>query len=243
MEKGNKLVVLGVCAHPDDLDAMAGGSFAKWAKEGADCYYLVCTNGGRGSVDPNITTEELIKTRKREQKAAANVLGVKDVFFLDYKDTELEPNRKLKIDIVKYIRKLKPDIVVTTDPTFIYSKMGFINHSDHRAAGIATIDAVYPLAKNAFPFEEFGNEDLKPHKVRILYLISPGEGNEVIDISDTMGLKLRALEEHKTQALSKGGERFKQMSKMIGSRIGCEYAEAFVKIDFEAHPLQAKPEK
>lgn len=160
------LVVLGVCAHPDDLDAGAGGTFAKWAKEGADCYYLICTDGGRGSADPKLSRKKLIELRKDEQRAAGRILGLKEVYFLDYNDTELVPDRKLKKDIVWYIRKLKPDIVVTTDPTFVYSQNGFINHSDHRAAGLATIDAIYPLAKNAFTFEEFEKEGLNPTRSR-----------------------------------------------------------------------------
>jgi LmbE family N-acetylglucosaminyl deacetylase len=229
-------VVLGVCAHPDDLDATAGGSFARWAKEGAKCYYLICTNGNRGSVDPGIRGDELVEKREKEQKAAANILGVEEVYFLHYNDTELEPNRKLKLDIVKYIRKLKPDIVVTTDPTFIYSRNGFINHSDHRAAGLATIDAVYPLAKNAFPFDEF-EEDLKPHRVRCIYLSNFAEGNEIVDISDTMELKIKALAEHKTQALSRNPEIFRKIGSIIGNKAGCKYAEQFVKIDFDRPTL------
>ena len=236
METNDKLVVLGVCAHPDDLDAGAGGTFAKWAKGGAECYYLICTdggNGGSGDVEPGTSAKRLTEMRKAEQEDAGKIIGLKGVYFLDYKDTELEPNRKLKRDIVYYIRKLKPDIVVTTDPTFIYSKYGFINHSDHRAAGLATIDAIYPLAKNAFAFEEFSKEGLAPHKVRSLYLINFTEGNEVVDISDTIDLKIKAIEEHKTQALSKNAAMFRQFGVRIGERSGLKYAESFTKIDFD----------
>jgi LmbE family N-acetylglucosaminyl deacetylase len=233
MGKNNGLVVLGVCAHPDDLDAGAGGTFAKWARDGAKCYYLICTDGGRGSVDPSISRKKLIGIRKKEQEAAGRILGLKGVYFLDYNDTELLPDRKLKREIVWYIRKLKPDIVVTTDPTFVYSKNGFINHADHRAAGLATIDAIYPLAKNAFTFEEFEKEGLKPHKVKTIYLINFTEGNEVIDISSTIDLKVKAIAQHKTQALSKNADMFKRIGTYIGKKSGYKYAESFVKIDFE----------
>ncbi len=229
----NNLVVLGVCAHPDDLDVGAGGTFAKWAKGGAKCYYLICTDGGRGSVDSKISKKKLIEIRKQEQKAAGKVLGLENVYFLDYNDTELVPDRKLKRDIVWYIRKLKPDIVVTTDPTFVYSKNGFINHVDHRAAGIATIDAIYPLAKNAFTFEEFEKEGLKPHKVKTLYLINFSDGNEIVDISSTIDLKVKAIAQHKTQALSRNAEMFKRIGSMIGKKAGYKYAESFVKISFD----------
>ena len=228
----NDLVVLGVFAHPDDLDVGAGGTFAKWAKSGAKCYYLVCTNGSRGSQDPKISGKRLVETRRKEQKAASRILGLKDIHFLNYNDTELVPDRRLKKDIVYYIRKIKPDIVVTTDPTFIYSKGGFINHSDHRAAGLATIDAIYPLAKNAFTFNEFEKEGLRPHRVKSLYLINFENGNEFVDISSTMEQKIRAIKQHKTQAVSSNTERFRAMNSMMGKKAGYKYAESFVKIDF-----------
>ncbi len=228
------LVVLGVCAHPDDLDAGAGGTFAKWAKNGAKCYYLICTNGEKGSVNPKLGKKELVRIREEEQRSAARILGIRDVHFLNHKDTELEPERKLKKEIVWHIRKLRPDIVVTTDPTFIYTKSGFINHSDHRAAGIATIDAIYPLAKNQFSFEEFGKEGLRPHKVKELYLINFMEGNEFVDISGTIDAKISAIAQHRTQALSRNAEMFRNIGSMIGKRSGRKfrYAESFVKIEF-----------
>jgi len=233
MENSEKkdLVVLGVAAHPDDLDAGAAGSFAKWAKEGAKCYYLILTDGGRGSMDPNVTADRLVEMRREEQRAAGKIIGLTDVFFLDYKDTELAVTKELKKDIVYYIRKLKADVVVTTDPSSIYFKRGFINHTDHRAAGTATIDAIYPLAKNAFAFKEFETEGIKPHKVKTLYLMSFGEGSEIVDITDTIDLKVRAVAEHKSQALSGMADFFKQMSGMMGEKAGYKYAEAFTKIE------------
>jgi len=231
MAKNNKMVVLGVCAHPDDLDFGAGGTFAKWAKEGAKCYYLICTDGGKGSLDPNVTRKQLIEMRRSEQKEAGKILGLADVFFLTYNDTELVADRSLKRDIVRYIRKLKPDIVVTTDPAFLYSRRGFVNHSDHRAAGLATMDAIYPLAKNAFSFEE---EGLEPHKVKSLYFINFESGEEFIDITGTIDKKLLAITKHKSQAVSRNGEGARRLAEMLGKRAGFKYAESFVKLDFEA---------
>lgn len=230
--ENSNLTVLGVCAHPDDLDASAGGSFAKWAKEGAKCYYLICTDGRMGSIDQKITQKKLIETRKKEEIAAGKILGLKGVYFLNHIDTELEVNKKLKGEIVRYIRKLRPDIVVTTDPSSVYSKRGFVNHSDHRAAGMATIDAVYPLAKNRFAFKELEKEGLKPHKVKYLYIVSWGEGTEVVDITKTVDLKVKALQQHKTQGLSQNADRIKQMGRMIGKAAGYKYAESFIKIEF-----------
>lgn len=232
-KKSNDLVVLGVCAHPDDLDAGAGGTFAKWAKDGAKCYYLICTDGGRGSANPKISTKKLMSIRKKEQIASGKILGLSGVYFLDYKDTELVADMRLKKDIVKYIRRLKPDIVVTTDPTFVYSEMGFINHADHRAAGLATIDAVYPLAKNAFAFPDFEKVGLKPHKVKAVYLINFVDGNEFVDISGTIDLKVRAIAEHKTQGLSRNAEMFREFGKLVGKDANYKYAEKFIKIDLQ----------
>jgi LmbE family N-acetylglucosaminyl deacetylase len=229
--KPNDIVALGICAHPDDLDIGAGGTFAKWADEGASCYYLICTNGGSGSIYPDMTRKKLIETRRREQKAAAKVLGVKEVFFLGYNDTELVVDRKLKGDLVWWIRKLKPDIVVTTDPTLIYSKSGFINHSDHRAAGLATIDAIYPLAKNAFAFREFEMDGLKPHKVKKLYIINFADGNEIVDITKFMDKKLKALAQHQSQALGHNPDFPINRGRLIGRRSKCKFGEAFVKIE------------
>src|SRR5579872_1853747 len=100
------MTILGVGAHPDDLDFGAAGSFAKWAKEGADCYYLICTDGCKGSEDSRMTEQKLTRIRKAEQLAAAKELGLKGVFFLKHKDTQLVADLKLKKEIVKYIRKL-----------------------------------------------------------------------------------------------------------------------------------------
>lgn len=234
-KENNNLTVLGVCAHPDDLDAGAGGSFAKWASEGAKCYYLICTDGSMGSLDKGISKKKLVETRREEQRAAGKILGLKGVFFLDHNDTELEVNRKLKGEIVWHIRKLKPDIVVTTDPTtIIYSRNGFrfINHSDHRAAGLATIDAIYPLAKNHFAFEEFRKDGLQPHKVKSLYILGWGEGAEMVNITKTIDLKMKALQQHKTQGIGQNADMLKKMGSIIGKKAGYRYAESFMRIDF-----------
>src|SRR3989304_9104279 len=183
------MIVLGVAAHPDDLEFSASGTFARWAREGAKCYYLICTDGSKGSDDPKMTGAKLILLRKAEQKQAAKILGVKEVFFLDHKDTELVADLTLKKEIVRFIRKLKPDIVVTTNPTFIYSReRGFINHTDHRACGQATIDAVFPRARERLTFPELEKEGLTPHKVKTLYLTSFDDPTNTLDITDTFDL-------------------------------------------------------
>ncbi len=225
------MTVLGIGAHPDDLDFGASGTFAKWVKEGADCYYLICTDGSKGSDDPTMTGSKLTLLRAEEQRQAAKILGLKGVFFLKNKDTQLVADLKLKKEIVKVIRKVKPDIVVTLDPNFIYSKQrGSINHTDHRAVGLAALDAVYPLARDRLTFKELEKEGLKPHKVPIVYLTSFEDANEIVDISDTIELKLKALLAHKTQIKEANLGWVKERAKMLGAKKGFKFAEGFIKL-------------
>lgn len=229
------MVILGVAAHPDDLEFSASGTFARWAKDGSECYYLICTDGSKGSDDPEMTEAKLIALRKAEQKQAAKILGVKEVFFLDHKDTELVADLTLKKEIVRFIRKLKPDIVVTTNPAFIYSReRGFINHTDHRACGQATIDAVFPLARDRLTFPELEKEGLTPHKVKTLYLTSFDDPTNTLDITDTFDLKIKALKTHKSQIKESDLERFTKGSNLLGKKSGFEHGEGFIILDLPA---------
>lgn len=228
-----KKVILGIAAHPDDLDFGASGSFAKWIREGARAYYLICTDGCKGSDDPSMTEAKLVKIRAAEQREAAKILGLKDLFFLGYKDTQLVADLKLKKDIVRVIRQLKPDIVVTMDPTVVYAIRGnqaFINHTDHRAAGQAAIDAVFPLSRDRLTFPELEKEGLSPHKVEAVYLTRFDEPSEIIDISATVDLKIKALLAHKSQIKEEMVEAVKKRAAALGKKHGFKYAEGFVKL-------------
>ncbi|MEO7364432.1 MAG: PIG-L family deacetylase [Candidatus Saccharimonadales bacterium] len=146
-------IVLGVGAHPDDIDFMAAGSLAAFAAAGASVHYLILTDGSSGTADRSADSAALVTMRKAEQDAAAAAVGATSSRFLDYRDGQLEVTMELKRDIVRVIRELRPDTVITFDPTLAYfSPMGFINHPDHRAAGQATLDAVFPLARDHLSF-------------------------------------------------------------------------------------------
>lgn len=227
----NNKIVLGVAAHPDDLDFGASGTIAKWTKEGAKCYYLILTNGCKGSKDPKMTEEKLIKIRRQEQLNAGEILGLKDIFFLKHNDTELVNDLILKKEITYYIRKLKPEIVVTMDPTLIYSSSGFINHTDHRAAGQAAIDAVFPMARDRLIFPEHEKQGLTPHKVKTIYLVSFEKPNKFIDISGTIDFKLKALAAHKSQVDIDAISRIKKWSEVLGKKVGYPFAEGFIEIN------------
>lgn len=233
-------IVLGVAAHPDDLEWGMAGSAAKWAKEGADVYYLVCSDGSKGSPDRNISSSELIATRRSEQLAAAKVLGLKDVIFLDHEDGLVEANAALKRDIARVIRKLKPDVMVAMDPGMIYSaEFGYINHPDHRAVGEAALAAVFPLARDFLSFPELLAEGLEPHNTPTVLLINFDQRDDsycYIDISDAMEQKLAAFRTHQSQGLATEGmpEQIKGMNQAVGRVVGVDYAECFVRINVGA---------
>jgi LmbE family N-acetylglucosaminyl deacetylase len=226
--------VLAVGAHADDIDVMAAGSIAAWIEAGARVEYLVLTDGGKGSEDRGMTTEELRETRREEQRAAARLLGVKGCHFLSYEDGQLEVSMELKRDIVRIIRKIKPDTVVVMDPTLVYSvKIGMLNHPDHRAAGQATLDAVYPLARDHLSFPELLDEKLEPHKVSHVLLTNYESHNYLVDICDSFETKLAALEKHVSQFTDQQALRswLTKSARQLGKEAGCRYAESFVRID------------
>lgn len=227
-------VVLGIAAHPDDLDFGAGGTLAAFAKQGADVHYLQLTDGGKGSSDLQITTEAIIKTRQQEQVAACEAIGGAGVQFLNYPDGELEVTLGLKEEIVRVIRTLKPDVVITTDPTVVYDEQyGIVNHTDHRAAGLATLDAVYPLARDHLACPKLLAEGLEPHKVKTVLLTNFSHHNFYIDVGDVMDLKMAAAKAHASQTDDFEGlkQHFTDRAAMLGKEAGCQYAEGFVRLD------------
>lgn len=222
--------VLAVFAHPDDMDFSSSGTIAKWASKGADVTYLVCTDGSKGSEDPKMSQRKLAAVRKKEQLEAARMLGVADVIFLNHPDGELVVDMKLKEAISKVIRQKRPDVVLTLDPTFLYStKRGFVNHSDHRAAGQAAIDAVFPLARDRLNFSHHEKQGLAPHKTNTLMLVSFEGAEHFEDITKTMQKKLEVLKAHKSQVPSTAEfeKRIKDRARKLGQKAGFKYAEGF----------------
>ncbi|GAC1390468.1 MAG: PIG-L family deacetylase [Candidatus Saccharimonadales bacterium] len=225
---------LAISAHPDDIDFGMSGTLSKWARKGTKVSYLILTNGSKGSSDPNMNSSELVKLRRREQDAAAKLLGVDKVYYLDYEDGELEITQALKRDIVRTIRIVKPDVVLTMDPSMLYSvEHSFINHPDHRAAGQAALDAVFPLARDRLSFPDLLREHLEPHETPRVLLVSFDNHNYYEDITETIELKIQALALHKSQgAHTKATQdrirnRAADLSKHLKS---CKYAEAFLQI-------------
>lgn len=193
----NKVLCVG--AHPDDIEFIAGGSVAKWVAAGAEVTYLICTNGCKGTRNDTTKPEEVTKTRQQEARAAADLLNVKEVCFLEHNDGELICNLELKKQIVAIVRKYKPDTVVTFDPTFFYSlEHNIVNHKDHRAVAEATMDAVYPLARDDLSFPESADE-FGSHKVTRILMHNPDKSNLEIDIADYFDKKVEAMSAHQSQ--------------------------------------------
>jgi LmbE family N-acetylglucosaminyl deacetylase len=227
--------VLVVSAHPDDPDFGAGGTIAKLAKSGARVTYVIVTDGSQGGEDPKQKDSELVATREKEQKAAARVLGVKKVEFLGYKDGHLSPDLKLRHDIVRMIRKYKPDLVITHIPGRVLDAPMGASHPDHLAAGEATMAAVYPDSRNPRAFRSLLKEGLEPHEVKEVWIPFWTSGDYLVDISSTLDQKIAALRKHKSQVSKPGREwdfeKFmRKRHSEVGKKAGYKYAESFKRI-------------
>ena len=230
----NPKIVLGIAAHPDDLDFGASGAMAKYAKAGAEVHYLILTDGSKGSSDLKMSPLDLVKLRETEQRAAVKIIGGKSVEFLGFPDGGLEVTMELKKQISRVIRSIKPDVVITIDPSMLYSSSrGFINHPDHRAAGQATLDAVFPLARDHLSFPELFADGFEPHITPTILLINFDKSNFAIDITDTFETKIAALNAHTSQVPNIDEVRgfMTAIASEIGQESGYKLAEAFVRID------------
>lgn len=217
-------------AHPDDAEFGAAGSVARWVREGGEVTYLVLTNGDKGSDDATMTPERLAAIREAEQRAAAKVLGVKEVVFLGFPDGGLEDNPKAREALVREIRRHRPGTVVVNDPDRNFS--AYISHRDHRMAGRIVLDAVLPAGLPLY-YPEHRAQGLLSWKVQEVYLSGTDRPNCWVDISDTFHLKLAALRCHESQ-VGQWPELeviVRQMCAMMGEPQGLPLAEAFRRLE------------
>jgi LmbE family N-acetylglucosaminyl deacetylase len=217
---------LVVAAHPDDIELAAGGTVARWARSGTDVHYLLCTSGEAG-IPPGVPVQDAVATRESEQRAAAAVLGAREVVFLREADGVLENTLALRRRIVREIRRLQPEVLVTGDPRLWWAFDGYVNHPDHRAASAAAIEAAHPTAGIARLFPEHADEGLSPHRVSALWIacVDAKEANARIDIESTMDAKLRALACHASQSGIVPPEAVLAMARLASG--GAGLAEAF----------------
>lgn len=228
MDSENRTALV-IAAHPDDGDFGASGWTIQKARAGWHVYFLVCTNGAKGTADRAMMRERLIALRREEQREACRRMGARDVFYLDHEDGELVYDRAFLEQVVRHIRRLKPNTVLTHDPTDIIIRDSFINHPDHRATGTATLDAVYPTARDHLNFPEHLREGLEPHKVREILLWSTNHPNTDIDITEDVDQKIAALTAHVTQF--GGQEDFVSFSKTRWRSEDGRYLEQFRRIE------------
>jgi LmbE family N-acetylglucosaminyl deacetylase len=222
---------LVVFAHPDDAEFGSSGTCAKLAKAGKDVFYLVTTDGSKGSSDPDMTPERLIQTRQDEQRAAAEVVGVKEVEFLGFEDGMLEASLDLRKAITASIRKFKPDVVIAQNPERNLAMSVFVQHPDHLATGEATLAAIYPCARDRMTFPDLLARGLEPHVVREIWIAGTGAPDFFVDISETIDTKVAALRAHSSQVSHRDVAEFvPQRAKQMGEPQGIPFAEGFRRI-------------
>ncbi len=221
-----------IMAHPDDAEWGCSGTVAKWCAEGWEVVYVLCTDGSKGSSDPEMTSERLVKIREKEQRDAGKVLGLKDVVFLGYPDSYLEPTLELRRDIAREIRRYKPDVVIVGSPSRELGSSSYLDHPDHSAAGEAALSAIFPSARDRLTFPELLEEGLGPHKVREIWVSGGGEGSDqYVDVEAYIDTAVKALKAHKTQVdQENAGDWFRQGLISTGKRVGMAYAEGFKRI-------------
>lgn len=186
--------VLVLSAHPDDAEFGAAGTVARWTDEGKKIVYVICTNGDKGTSDRTLAPDQLLKIRKKEQQAAAEVLGVQEVVFLDFPDQGLEDTPALRKQIVRLIRTYQPGVLVTSDP---YRR--YLWHRDHRIIGQVAMDAVFPYARDHLAYPDMLAQGLEPHKVAEILFWGAEDINYRSDITDTFDRKIDALRCHASQ--------------------------------------------
>jgi len=191
--------VLVVMAHPDDAEFCCGGVVKQMTAQGVRVIYAVLTNGDKGNHDTTVSAAQLIARRMEEQRRAAALLGVHEVIFLGEEDGFLQPTRELRKRLVRLIRHYRPDIVICQNPEAYFRGEHYINHPDHRNAGLVTIEAIFPAAGNPMFFPDLLAEGLMPHKVRELWLCMVDNPNHRVDITETMDAKIAALRQHESQ--------------------------------------------
>jgi LmbE family N-acetylglucosaminyl deacetylase len=223
LNQSQERCVLASSAHPDDIEFTSGGSLARWIGEGWVVSLVVCTDGGKGSQNPAIIPAELAAIRRAEQQAAAKILGITEIVFLDHPDGELSRASNLVETLALHLRRRRPNRLVSWDPWKPYQL-----HPDHRAAGLAVLDAVLAAGNpHYFPYQLAAG--LSPHQVPEIYLYGAAEPDTWVDITATFEQKMAAIEAHRSQVghLRTLAEQMSHCNRQYGEQGGATYAEAF----------------
>ncbi len=221
--------VMGVAAHPDDLEWYAGGTLAKLARDGVEIIFVICTDGGKGSYDPNANSHALAAQRKQEQDAAAQLLGVQHVIWLDYADGELEANAELRKRLAMLYRQYQPELLLTFDPWKRYEL-----HPDHLAAGRAAVEA--RIAAKMPLFYPETQQGQAAWAIGELWLFNTDAPNHFVEVSATLDLQMRALAQHRSQTTvwDETARAFiETTAQENGKTVGQSHAESFRRIVIE----------
>ena len=211
-----KMRILVVLAHPDDPEFFCGASIARWVEAGHEVHYCLLTSGERGVGERDLPAGELKRARQEEERAAAAVLGVRSVSFLDLPDGYLMPSLEARKQVVRAIRKVQPDVIVTSDPTNYFPRVNYINHPDHRLAGEIVLGAVFPAAGNRSFFPELiAEEGLMPVPVKEIWVTLTHQPDVLIDVTGYWEKKLQALYQHKSQVPDPAALRERQLSRRV----------------------------
>ena len=223
---------MSIHAHPDDQDFTVAGTLAKWAKAGCEIVSVILTSGDSGSNDPTKGADykpQLARLREGEQRAANKVLGIKETIFLHYPDGELVASIQLRKDITRQIRKYKPEVVVTGDPSSRFYGNEYINHPDHRAAAEAATYAVFPSAGTRMIFPDLLDEGLLPHNVKRLYIHGNDKADTWVDIGETLDIKIEALKKHVSQGDTHDVDKWMhEWAEQDGKEKGIKYSESYL---------------
>jgi LmbE family N-acetylglucosaminyl deacetylase len=223
---------LVIFSHPDDAEFSAAATIALLTAAGARVDYVVTTDGGKGTEDPAVTPAQLTATREAEQRAAADRLGVTEIVHLGYPDGYLTPSLDLRRDIVRQIRRFRPDLVIAQNPVRRQDGNPFIGHPDHLATGEATLAAVYPAARDRLNVPELIDEGLEPWKVRQVLVSGVERPNIFLDIGATFEIGLQALFCHVSQIADRAEveAEVRQRAEERGQPVGMALASAFLSI-------------
>jgi LmbE family N-acetylglucosaminyl deacetylase len=190
---------MAIVAHPDDIEYSCAGTLARWAKAGTRISFVLCTSGDVGIAEPGMTRARAAEIREAEERAAAALLGAQEVIFLREPDGMLQATLDLRRRLVREIRRFKPEVVITGDPTIVWVGNDYINHPDHRAAALAAIDATFPAAGQPNLFEELEQEGITAFKPRKVYVTSWDAADLYVNIEETIDLKIASLRAHISQ--------------------------------------------
>lgn len=219
---------MAIVAHPDDIEYSCAGTIIRWAKAGSRICYVLCTSGEVGISEKGMTKENAAKIREAEQLKAAEIAGVEDVVFLREPDGLLQPTLALRKKLVRQIRRFRPEVVITGDPTIVWTGNEYINHPDHRAAAAAALDATFPAAGQPNLFEELEEEGYWAFKPRKVFVTTWTDGDIIVSIDDSIDTKIKALRAHASQMNDRDpGPRIKEWATSRAKCVEANYAETF----------------